>query len=498
MATTSSPAPASATALKKHISYHWQLFVPLTVGMWAIVIGMGIWQRWNMRQLNEARVKEPLELVNGRIADTFENDIEPLPFINFICNYYKANPLYEKLCVSVYEDGRLLYNVNDIIDPEEADAGGEMVHKRRKGTNFFYKADKAKNGHVEIYSMMPFDDKEVSALLNSKSENLWWISLLVALGLTVVGYFSTRHFGRNITMLRNFAEQAAGSPDFEPSTDFPHDELGEISRQIVRIYKDRVQAMKRQKQEHEVAMHAMEEKARVKRQLTNNINHELKTPIGVIKGYLDTIVDTPDMDEESRHHFILKAQQHANRLVQLVNDVTAISRLQDGGSLINLEDLDYHDVVYNVGSDVVDSGTIGPLEFENEVRPGVYIRGNFNLLTGMLMNLVRNAVAYSHGTVCGVRMTGEDDKFYYFEFFDNGRGVGDEHLKHLFERFYRVDEGRSRASGGTGLGLPIVQNTIEAHGGTIEVLNKGGLVFAYSLPKAQLKEDHPGDDKMIG
>lgn len=249
--------------------------------------------------------------------------------------------------------------------------------------------------------------------------------------------------------------------------------------------------MRRLKQEHEVAIHAMEEKARVKRQLTNNINHELKTPIGVIKGYLDTIVDNPDMDEASRQHFIRKAQEHANRLVQLVADVTAISRLQDGSSLINLEDIDYHDVVYTVCSDAVDSGTIGSMNFENGVRPGTYIKGNYNLLTGMLMNLVRNAVAYSRGTECGVRMLGEDDKFCYFEFYDNGRGVGDEHLPHLFERFYRIDSGRSRKVGGTGLGLPIVQNTIEAHGGTIEVRNaeQGGLVFRYNLPKAHLKGD---------
>ena len=258
------------------------------------------------------------------------------------------------------------------------------------------------------------------------------------------------------------------------------------------IYQERLQAMKRLKQEHNVAMHAMEEKDRVKRQLTNNINHELKTPIGVIKGYLDTIVDNPDMDPESRRHFILKAQEHANRLVQLVADVTAISRLQEGRAAINLEDIDYHDVVYTVGADAVDSGTIGSLQFENGVEPGTHVMGNYNLLTGMLMNLVRNAVAYSKGTECGVRVAGEDDEYYYFEFYDNGTGVGEEHLEHLFERFYRIDTGRSRKVGGTGLGLPIVQNTIEAHGGRIEALNAptGGLVFAYSLPKATPKAEN--------
>ena len=458
MATTSQPAKDSATALRKHISYHWQLFVPLTLAMWTVVVGMGLWQRHNMEMINDARVREPLELINSRVIAAFENDVDPLPFINFIGNYYKENPLYETVCISVYKNGRLVYNIGDIIRPEVADAvGGEVVHVQADDANFFYKAQRSDDGSVEVYSMMPFD-KEISVMLDEKSEDFWWIMLVIAVVLTIIGYYSTRHFGRNISMLRTFAERAATSPDFIPSADYPHDELGEISRQIVHIYQERLQAMKRLKQEHNVAMHAMEEKDRVKRQLTNNINHELKTPIGVIKGYLDTIVDNPDMDPESRRHFILKAQEHANRLVQLVADVTAI----------------------------------GSLQFENGVEPGTHVMGNYNLLTGMLMNLVRNAVAYSKGTECGVRVAGEDDEYYYFEFYDNGTGVGEEHLEHLFERFYRIDTGRSRKVGGTGLGLPIVQNTIEAHGGRIEALNAptGGLVFAYSLPKATPKAEN--------
>ncbi|MDE6160716.1 MAG: HAMP domain-containing histidine kinase [Muribaculaceae bacterium] len=491
MATTSSHGKASATALKRHISYHWQLFVPLTIAMWTVVAGMGLWQRHNMEIINDARVREPLEFINSRTIDAYENDVDPLPFINFMANYYKENPLYKRVCMSVYRDGKLVYNVGDIIKRDVADeTTGEMVHVEDNKTNFFYKAGRTSDGRVEVYSMMPFDE-EISVMLDEKSEDFWLIMIIIAVVLTVVGYYSTRHFGRNISMLRNFAQKAATSPDFVPSADYAHDELGEISRQIVLIYKERLQAMKRLKQEHEVAMHAMEEKARVKRQLTNNINHELKTPIGVIKGYLDTIMANPDMDAASRDHFLAKAQQHADRLAQLVADVTAITRLQEGGSMINVEDMDFHDIVYGVASDVEESGTIGDMTFEDDVRPGTYVHGNFNLLSGMLMNLVRNAVAYSHGTECGVRTVGEDDRFYYFEFYDDGKGVGEEHLEHLFERFYRIDAGRSRKVGGTGLGLPIVQNTIEAHGGTIKVRNgeQGGLVFAFSLPKAQLKDE---------
>ena len=107
----------------------------------------------------------------------------------------------------------------------------------------------------------------------------------------------------------------------------------------------------------------MEEKARMKRQLTNNINHELKTPIGVIKGYLDTIIENPDMDPASRTHFQLKAREHVNRLVNLITDVSAITRLEEGTGMISTEELDYHDVVYNISNDVEESGAAGNLEF---------------------------------------------------------------------------------------------------------------------------------------
>ena len=308
---------------------------------------------------------------------------------------------------------------------------------------------------------------------------------VIATVLTILSYFSTRYFGRNIKILKTFAERAATDPNFIPSMDYPHDELGDISRQIIYMYNERSKAVLKLKREHNVTMHALEEKNRLKRQLTNNINHELKTPIGVIKGYLDTIISNPDMDEASRNNFIRKALMHANRLTNLMNDVSAITRLDEGGALINTEELDYHDLVYTVMSDLAESDILGDMEFVYDIPTDCIIRGNASLLSAMIMNLAKNAAAYSKGTECGVRLDGEDKNFYRFVFFDNGNGVGEEHLPHLFERFYRVDSGRSRKTGGTGLGLPIVQNTIHAHGGSIEVRNnpEGGLEFIYTLPK---------------
>jgi len=308
---------------------------------------------------------------------------------------------------------------------------------------------------------------------------------VIAIVATVLAYFSTRYLGRNISRLRNIAERASVDPDFIPATEYTHDELGDISRQITNMNNQRSQAIQLQKKEHAVALHAIEEKARDKRRLTNNIAHELRTPIGVIKGYIDTILGNPDMDENSRIHFLTKVSEHVDRLACLIADLSAITRLEDGSKFISTEELDFHDIAYTISNDIEESGALGDMVLRFDIPLGCKVMGNYNLLSGMILNLVKNAGAYSKGTFCELVMTGEDEKFYHFEFRDNGTGVAEEHLTHLFDRFYRIDSGRTRKAGGTGLGLPIVQNTVQAHGGTIEVINGplGGLCFKFTLPK---------------
>lgn len=480
-------------ALRRRISYQWQLFVPLVTALWIILFSMALWQFNNERQYRRAQISEQLALINARVIEAYEQNTEIRGFLEFVVKYYLQNPLYDLLRVSVYEDGELIkvYGEPIGVSESEREAGQGILRPDNdaeyagvdRDKVFYFKRDESPDGRLAIYTVLPYDDDILAASLPSMK--VFWIMLAVAVAVTVLAFFSTRYFGRNISILRTIAERAATDPSFIPAYDYPHDELGDISRQITHLYNERLQAIVRQKREHEVAMHAIEEKARAKRQLTNNINHELRTPIGVIKGYIDTILENPDMDADSRNHFLRKAQEHINRLVNLIADVSAITRLEEGGELISTEELDYHDLAFTIANDVEETGVLGKMKFNFDVPLDCKINGNYNLLSGMLINLVKNAAAYSKGTECELVCTGENDRFYFFEFRDNGVGVGEEHIPHLFDRFYRVDSGRTRRAGGTGLGLPIVQNTILAHGGTIEVVNRpeGGLCFKFSLQK---------------
>lgn len=485
--------------LKKHINYQWRLFIPLIVTIWALIIGMAFWQVNKERDFLSEKLRAQLSMINDRIIDAYKNETNPQPFFNFVTASFLKMPEYETIRISVYKDRNLIYNVGEIVSLSDEeishDAGLTSTpydNELTDGTSedhsnkyFFYKATSSDDGRLEVMTVVPVNDMLRKASL--PDSKIWLVLVVIAIVLTILSYYTTRYLGTNVKILRQFAINAANDRNYKPDiSKIPHDELGEITRQIARLHNNLTQALDDIKREHEIALHAMNEKARLKRQLTNNINHELKTPVGVIKGYLDTIVENPDMDPEARDRFIVKAQEHVNRLVSLMNDVSSLTRLEEASSIINTEEIDFHDVVYSVVSDCTESGVMGNLSFVYDIPLNCRVNANFNLLTGMLNNLVKNAKIHSKGTECGIRLISEDKKFYTFVFYDNGIGVGEEHLPHLFDRFYRVDSGRARKAGGTGLGLPIVQNTILAHGGKIEVSNRpeGGLVFTFTLPKS--------------
>ncbi len=491
--------------LKKHISYQWRLFIPLITTIWALIIGMALWQANKERDYRKDKLYAQLSMINDRIIEAYKTETNPQPFFNFVSTSFQRMPEYDLIRISVYKDKSLIYNIGEIVsltdDEISHDAGltnapdeDDLAIDRAPGHEtdyFFYKATSSDDGRLEVLTVVPVNDMLHKASL--PDPKIWIVVVIIAVMLTILSYYTTRYLGTNVRILRNFAINAANDSNYKPDiSKIPHDELGEITRQIARLHNNLTQALENTRREHDVALHDMNEKARLKRQLTNNINHELKTPVGVIKGYLDTIVDNPDMDPEARDRFITKAQEHVNRLVSLMNDVSSLTRLDEASSIINTEEIDFHDVVYSVVSDCTESGVLGNLSFVYDIPLNCRINGNFNLLTGMLNNLVKNARLHSKGTECGIKLVGEDDKFYTFVFYDNGIGVGEEHIPHLFDRFYRVDSGRSRKAGGTGLGLPIVQNTVVAHGGTIEISNRpeGGLQFTFTLPKA---DNQPND-----
>lgn len=483
-------------ALKKQIKYQWKVFLPLLALLWLTIICLGLWLYNIQRKLRIDNIRTQVDFVAARIIDTYDKKTDPNAFLAFVEDFYIDNKLFDKIRVSVYKNDSLLCCIGDTIrlpqaadnkDIEQLTRERKAVEERRIHSNFYYRVRHSSDRSMAVYTILPFSEEVLQA--SRVSTSVYIMLITVAIIATIGAYIMAMRMGRNIRMLRDFALRAGSDPTFVPSTDFSHDELGDISRQIIRFYNERNRSLIKLKREHNVAIHALEEKQRIKRDLTNNINHELKTPIGVIKGYLDTINSHPDMGDEQRNKFLKKVNDHVDRLIHLLDDLSSITRLEDGSQMINVEPIDFHEVVFNTVNDLEDSGVMGDMEFNYDVPTYCRIIGNEALLSAMISNLAKNAAFYSKGTECNLILTSKDAEFFHFAFYDNGVGVKESSLPHLFERFFREDSGRSRKSGGTGLGLCIVQNTIEALGGSITASNRegGGLLFRFTLRRAPEK-----------
>lgn len=230
-----------------------------------------------------------------------------------------------------------------------------------------------------------------------------------------------------------------------------------------------------------------EDKARLKRQLTQNVAHELKTPVSSIQGYLETIVSNPDIDAQTKEQFIQRCYAQSRRLSSLLADISTLNKLDDAPQGYEFESVSIPDLLQSIRRDVSMQMEANHVTFRSLVEPGVEVNGNPSLLYSIFRNLTDNSIAYGGEEVTiTVQVLSESTDFYTFSFSDNGPGVAPEHIPHLFERFYRIDKGRSRKMGGTGLGLAIVKNSVLLHRGTISVRLgiAGGLEFIFTLPKA--------------
>lgn len=229
-----------------------------------------------------------------------------------------------------------------------------------------------------------------------------------------------------------------------------------------------------------------EEQARMKRQLTQNIAHELKTPVSSIQGYLETIVNNPDLPRERINTFLERSYAQSNRLTHLLRDISTLTRMEEAPDMAEKENIELSLMMQNILEEVALQLEEKQITAHNIIPDSLVINGNPSMIYSIFRNLTDNAIAYAGtGIEITIRCFRQDEHYYYFSFADTGIGIGAEHLGRIFERFYRVDKGRSRKLGGTGLGLAIVKNAVLLHGGTIFAKNNpgGGLAFIFTLAK---------------
>lgn len=221
----------------------------------------------------------------------------------------------------------------------------------------------------------------------------------------------------------------------------------------------------------------------MRRELTQNIAHELKTPVASILGYAETILHTPGINNEQCRQFTERTLTQAQRLTSLLQDISILNRMDYAGEMITTGRVDVSALVADIVEETHIAFQNRKMKFHNLLPQDIIVNGNEQLIYSIFRNLTDNAIAYAgEATTVEISAT-ESETHWHFTFADNGIGIPPEHLTRIFERFYRVDKSRSRQLGGTGLGLAIVKNAILQNGGNISVRSDSGTIFDFTLKK---------------
>lgn len=476
---------------KSELSFHLRLFL-LLLGFSLIMVGCFITFQYNReKQFRIDRLDAQLQLYNVHLIRSFMRD--SLDFRKVITN--DSLPI-EGLRVSVIgRNGKLLFdnsldslpgeNHLDRHEIREALLYGQGHTTRRHSTStsntYFYSATRGEG--IVVRSAVPYSFT-LQELLKVDQSFLWFMAV-VTIALSVAGYFLTRKIGKTITRLNEFAARAENGESISEIEAFPGDELGSISRHIIRLYGKLQQTMRQRDDQYRKALHEEKEKTRIKHQLTNNINHELKTPVASLKLCLETLQLHPDISKEKQRELIDKSVAQADRLANLLNDISAITRMNDGAEKIEMTHLDLQDIIKKTVAETSVQATNAGISVKVNIPQRIPIHGNRTFLESIFHNLIDNALAYSGGSELNVELSSQTAEEYTFRISDNGIGIPEEHRERIFERFYRIDKGRSRQMGGTGLGLSIVRNAIQLHGGKIraEETHPHGVTFIFTLKR---------------
>ena len=458
---------------------------------WSIILCFVGFQYIREKQYKTEFLNAQLQIYNNTLLQTIES-------ASSFEDYIKTHTLpFEDLRISIISlNGTVIYDNmltvdsldNHSLRPEIADAlkKGEGHNIERlsasDGREYFYSATRGKE--FVVRTAIPQSDA-LKELLKTDWTFLGTM-MSISLAMSVLAYFATRRLGKNIERLNRFAAKAEKGESFDEEEPFPNDELGSISNHIVQLYAQWQQTIKDRDIAHEATLREEQEKIRIKRQLTNNINHELKTPVASIQVCLETLLSGINLSEEKRMELIERCYTNNERLRRLLGDVSLITRMEDGSQLIGKEPVNINNIIDEIATELEIMPEEERFALHTDFNEQVVVDGNPSLIGSIFRNLTENAIAYSGGKNIYISLVENNENWCRICFEDDGCGVEEKQLPRLFERFYRVDKGRSRQMGGTGLGLAIVKHAVQFHGGNINVTNRpngGGLKFEFTLKK---------------
>ncbi len=286
--------------------------------------------------------------------------------------------------------------------------------------------------------------------------------------------------------LQDLIQKTAASAE---ATEKKYELLESLPHRILRVQSSAIRSQEGTAQGTIVVFHDLTQLKRlekIRQEFVANVSHELRTPLHIIQGSLETLQNLPDHDSTSRHRFLEIIGKHTDRLTHLIEDLLILSQLDSGHISLHLQREELLASVQRVIGDLQPRASKREIELCNQIAPDIYVRADGRRLQQILFNLVDNAIKYSNPqsrVEIGARSAGPQMVEVWVR--NNGPGIPAEAAERVFERFFRLDQARSRDQGGTGLGLSIVKNLVQAQGGKvwIDTQVQDGASFHFTLPK---------------
>jgi signal transduction histidine kinase len=413
-------------------------------------VGIVVFEHGRMRRYKTEALEERLDAYAGQIGRYMDEDSAAID--HYYLRQIVSRMPPELRATVIYRDGTVVWDTelsDGIMDnhsdrPEIAAAlahgrGTSIRRSESLGREYLYYARAVGDGDWVVRVALPYNI-EVRSLLKPDNAFLYYVVALFVVGLLFILYLG-RYFGASVKRLR----------------------------------------------EHE----AKEKTGRLKREMTGNIAHELRTPVTSIRGFLEIVLGN-ELDDARRRQYLERAYGQTQTLSELISDMSLLARIDEKQGAFEFTAIDAASLLEKVRSDTSKGLVEKNIAFRVDIPEGLAFRGNESLLYSVFRNLTDNVISHA-GEGVEVRVAAEivegsdrhKGRKARVSFSDTGRGIEQqEHLERIFERFYRVNEGRTRDTGGSGLGLSIVRNTVALHGGTITARNHKprGLEFVFELP----------------
>jgi two-component system phosphate regulon sensor histidine kinase PhoR len=279
-----------------------------------------------------------------------------------------------------------------------------------------------------------------------------------------------------VQKLRQFTEKKIPDENYDYTYDAA-DPIEQLNQEILKIASDREKEV-----EHLTKLE------NYRKEYLGNVSHELKTPIFNIQGYVSTLIDGGLYDETINLEYLKRADKSVDRMINIIDDLETISQLESGSLLLDMEKFDIvslaHDVIQQL--EITSGKRSIRIILDDESKKSLKVIADKFRIRQVFANLITNSIKYGKDNGTTKLKFKVFDETAIIEISDDGIGIEEKHLPRLFERFYRIDKGRSREQGGTGLGLSIVKHIIEAHDQHINVTSQPGVgtTFVFTLKRA--------------